>query len=141
MIITNKVKLHMVSKPTTWAEVEELDLINKLKEACSTAWVKGYGLAAIQIGIPIQFAWINVDGKDHYLINTKITEYKGKRKMWREGCLSIPNQWYWSYRHNKIKGINNDKPFAAKGLIAHIVQHEVDHFNGKLVEDNGRLIL
>ena len=63
-LITDKGVLSTISRETTLQEVMELNLIPKLKAALETAWTGGYGLAAIQISIPIRAAWYKWQGKD-----------------------------------------------------------------------------
>lgn len=136
-IETDKAVLSAISRETTMEEVRELDVIAKLKEASKSkeAWAGCYGLAAIQVGIPIRFAWFQWGLEDFYLLNPKITEFKGKMKRLEEGCLSIPNKWFNKSRATKIKYISDGKEFSAKGLKAQIIQHEIDHMNGILISD------
>lgn len=132
-IVLDYMMLRVVSRETTMEEVLDLNLPNRLRAACKTAWVKGHGLAAIQIGVPVRFAWFNLGGdKDVYLLNPRIIEYGGQQKLRGEGCLSIPNKWSHVFRAYKIKYESDGKIFTAKNQIAHIIQHEVDHMNGVL---------
>ena len=134
MIVTDIEKLKVKSKDTNWDEVSELDLINKLKEANLTAWTKGCGLAAIQIGVPVRFAWFKYNGADYYLLNPEIVIAIGRYEH-KEGCLSIPNRWIGVVRSYEIEYISDGKKKKAKGLKACIIQHEIDHMNGILTVD------
>lgn len=127
--------LKQVSKPTTWEEVNDLNLVERLKRACDHAWVDGSGLAAIQIGIPLRFAWFKNGDRDVFLLNPEIIEMKGKMKFMNEGCLSIPGWWHAVERATKIKYISDGQKLKARGMLAHIIQHEVDHMNGILNVD------
>lgn len=131
IIVTDKEILSQISVATTTEEVLELDLENRLKAACETAWVKGCGLAAIQIGVPLRFAWFRW-GPEHFtLLNPRIIERKGKIKKSVEGCLSIPNMWVKDVpRHNKIVYESHGVRHTAKGDLARIIQHEIDHMDG-----------
>jgi len=124
-------KLREVSKKTTLEEIERLDLKNRLREANDTAWTKGCGLASIQIGIPLRYAWFTYDGKEYELINPEIIMGLGKIK-YEEGCLSIPDKYTGVERYYEIEYFSNGKKKRAKGHKAHIIQHEIDHMNGIL---------
>jgi len=142
--------LRQVSKPTSRSEVEKLNLVPAIKYALRTAWTGGYGLAAIQIGIPIRAAWFWIpasdgcnSGKEHprnhhkevLLINPKILEFKEPIVIPGEGCLSIPNKVFTVQRYNWIKLENDGQVCVAEGKEAQIIEHEIDHMDGVLVMD------
>ncbi|MFN7098175.1 MAG: peptide deformylase, partial [Gammaproteobacteria bacterium] len=101
------------------------------------------GLAANQIGVTQRI--LVVDASDdatrpYILINPEITEQKGKEKS-KEGCMSVPDIYVEvdraaeiSVRAQDIKG-NVFTIENATGLLAHCIQHEIDHLNGKLFFD------
>jgi len=134
-IITDELKLRQLSQPTTWEEVNELNLFARLKKAAMNGWTGGCGLAAVQIGIPVQFAIFKWGDQEFTLLNPEIVECKGKKKPLREGCLSIPNKEMKVPRYYKIKYLNDGVMKTAKGDKAHIIQHEIDHMNGILCSD------
>ena len=134
-IITDKNTLRQVSKPVTEADIFCLDLVNRLRAACSSGWVDGCGLAAIQIGIPLRFAWYKWGDTEYTLVNPEIISTHGKHKAKKEGCLSIPGKWLKAKRYSKIKYTTDGKKKTAKGLRAQIIQHEIDHMNGILIDD------
>ena len=137
-IITDQKLLALVSRETTWGQVEELKLKERLKEAMKGAWIKGCGLAAIQIGIPLRYAWYRIPGKkdgefvEVELLNPKILTFDKMAIMPKEGCLSIPNTWSRTKRFSDITLENDGKKYAVYGIEAFIVQHEVDHMDGIL---------
>lgn len=135
MIETNIEKIKVISKDTSWKEVEELRLVDKMKEEINTAWVHGYGLSAIQIGYPLRFAWYQWKGKDKFLINPKIIEASGSVLHNQEGCLSIPQIRVNTKRWNRINYINDGKEFEAEQLESMIIQHEIDHMDGLTIFD------
>lgn len=119
-------------------EVKAYDLKKRLRQAVKTGWVKGYGIAAIQIGVPIRFAFYKLNGKEYLMLNPEIVKQDVKRIHRREGCLSIPNTrldveryYYLEYRNDGGKRIR------ARDLHALIVQHEIDHMDGILITDKG----
>ena len=131
-IITDETILRQISKPTTWDEVNELNLVNRLREANKTSWTKGCGLAAIQIGIPLRFAWFVFQEKEYTLLNPEIIMEMGKITQ-KEGCLSVPNKWEEVERSYEIEYLSDGKKKRAKGFKARIVQHEIGHMDGKIL--------
>ena len=104
----------------------------------------GIGLAASQIGTPKRLIVIEMDKKVIKLANPKIISSKGKSKL-EEGCLSLPEISVEIERPFEIEvsALNEEgKPIElkAKGLLARILQHEIDHLNGKLIIDYANLL-
>lgn len=82
-----------------------------------------------------------VDAQYTALINPEIVKYEGEITYDYEGCLSIRSVYGYVPRHNKvrIKATNLDGKairFSATGFLARVLQHEVDHTNGKLFVDH-----
>ena len=139
-IVTDMKVLRQVSRNTSVREVKKKKLVEMIKLALRTGWVSGYGLAAIQIGIPIRAAWFwYVDSKKQrqecLLINPVIIEKKEPVILPGEGCLSIPNKVFTTQRYNQIIYESDGQRFSAEGKEAQIIQHETDHCNGILVTD------
>ena len=100
----------------------------------------GVGLAANQIGVPLQVAIIEVDEKVTELVNPQIVKGSGELLDW-EGCLSIPGYVAEVERHAKVTVKARDRhgrEFRVKGteLLARALQHEIDHLNGTLYIDH-----
>lgn len=99
----------------------------------------GVGLAAIQIGIPKKFAICRLgNGLDLDLINCEIIKGYDKAIFEGEGCLSYPGMIESTYRYQEIYVENNDvEPisFVASGLLAVVIQHELDHCGGIILPD------
>ena len=95
----------------------------------------GCGLAANQIGINKQICIIHFEGKDYELINPEIIEEKGFQYQ-EEGCLSSDdNSFIITKRPRKLKikyqGKQGEtRKLSAKGRLAQIISHEIDHLNG-----------
>ena len=135
-IVVDKKILCQKSRNTNWAEVNALSLPDRLKASNDNMpWTKGCGLAAIQIGIPLNFAWYRWGEGEYCLINPRIMSYKGRNKSKIEACLSIPHKEFRVMRHYKINYITDGQVRAAKGVRAQIIQHEIDHLNGILIGD------
>ena len=99
----------------------------------------GIGLAANQIGVPLQVAVIELEDKVTELINPQLVRGSGEVVDW-EGCLSIPGFVAEVKRHAKVTVKARDrhgKEFRVKGeeLFARALQHEIDHLNGVLYID------
>lgn len=107
----------------------------------------GVALAAVQIDKLFRVIVIRNDFEDktdlkfRVFINPEITKYEGEEIEDYEGCLSIPDIYGMVKRFSKIriKALDlegNTVKVSLEGFIARIVQHEVDHINGKLFIDH-----
>jgi peptide deformylase len=119
----------------------------------------GVGLAAQQVGVPIQLAVIDVtgvedrpstlsiDGKEVNLeehmpliLLNPVLELAAEREEGIEGCLSFPEitAEIARSRHVKVRATDLDGQemvFEATGLLCRALQHEVDHLHGILFID------
>ena len=139
-IVTDLNFLRKESSFTTVGEVEKLNLIKLLQDANKTAWTKGAGLAAVQIGIPIRFAWYRFGDVQGTLLNPEIINSWGE-EIADEGCLSIPNKYVKVGRAYEIEYRTNGQKKRANGFLARVIQHEIDHMNGILtIDKNGQTI-
>lgn len=98
----------------------------------------GIGLAANQIGVPLQIVVIDIrlEGKNTPVtfINPRI-ESKSGRVCEEEGCLSVPGVLADVKRSAKVSVWALDEKgreftINAGGLLARAIQHEFDHLNG-----------
>lgn len=99
---------------------------------------KGVGLAATQVGLSLRLAVAEVEKKVYYFINPEITTFSQEKILFEEGCLSLPGEFFPIVRSERVtlrylneKGL--PKKMAAKGLLAIVIQHEVDHLDGVLI--------
>lgn len=118
------------------AELERLarEMIETMKEA------PGVGLAAPQIGKSIRLIVVERTPAPLVMINPEITGHSLRKHALEEGCLSVPGKYglIKRYRTVKVRARTLDgAPFElkAKGLLAQIFQHEIDHLNGVLYID------
>jgi len=102
---------------------------------------KGIGLAAPQIGLPKRIIVADIGSREGLivLINPMILSSEGKEIM-EEGCLSLPGIHLDVKRAAKIfvKGLDEkglDIELELSGLLARVVQHEIDHLDGILIID------
>ena len=102
------------------------------------------GLSAIQLGIPLRVAIVNLkrkQGAEIFLINPEIISASEALVPRTEGCLSLPGYKATIQRHKKVKirafdRSGNEFVYTAAGYESAIVQHELDHMDGKLYWDH-----
>lgn len=100
----------------------------------------GVGLAAPQIGKNIRLAAINSKDGAFCVINPQFTKKSWARELGQEGCLSIPGIFGKVERHKKVSLIYYDLDgkkikLTAQGMMARVLQHEIDHLDGILFID------
>jgi peptide deformylase len=101
----------------------------------------GVGLAAPQVGVPLQVIVIGMPGeKEIILINPEIVRKSGERLV-TEGCLSVPGYFGEIKRAQRVtaKGRNlsgKEIRIKAEELMAQALEHEIDHLNGVLYIDH-----
>lgn len=104
----------------------------------------GIGLAACQVGKNLNLFTINKDvtgEADHWILcNPDITFMSKSTNVMDEGCLSCPELYGDVRRSEKVRvkaytldGVQHT--FKAKGLLAKVFQHEIDHLRGRLILD------
>ena len=101
----------------------------------------GRGIAAVQIGVLKKAIYIKMKGFEDFLINPKII-FKSKKKSWYwDSCFSADAAFFIKVlRHFEIEveyfDFNgNKKVIKAKDHLAELLQHEIDHLQGKLFID------
>jgi peptide deformylase len=101
----------------------------------------GIGLAAPQVGIPLRLIVIvdEATREPRALVNPVLTE-QGGQVVAEEGCLSIPGVFAPVARAAwvTVEARNlDDEPVTVKGrgLLARVLQHEIDHLDGILFID------
>lgn len=104
---------------------------------------KGIGFAAPQIDESRRILILDLAERGEVsleLANPVIKEFSDKKEPYEEGCLSIPGISREIVRPVEIlvSGVNRDGTeveLEADGLLARVIQHEVDHLNGVLFID------
>jgi peptide deformylase len=160
----------ILEKPASTVKIpldkDDVDLIAKMWETVKDT---GIGLAAPQVAVSKQICIIHLDPEladkkdkklDFVMINPKITFYSKIENKMVEGCLSFPNQYWEIQRPANIiveyqtitnfqeiiqnpssKPILKSQVLKAKNWMARVIQHEVDHLNGKIFTKQGGLKL
>src|SRR5918998_1047204 len=100
----------------------------------------GVGLAAPQIGVPLQVAVVETEKEQvHVLINPEIVKADGEYEP-DEGCLSVPGYWAKVKRNERVTVKARDLKgkeirLSGDGLFGQALQHEIDHLNGMVYVD------
>ena len=131
--------LRMATKPI--GEIDDAvrtlaqDMIDTMYEA------PGVGLAANQIGISRRIAVFDAQDElgPKVMINPHVVETSGEWEF-DEGCLSVPGH-YWEIMRPAFTRVTaldldgNEVEYAGDGLLGRVLQHEIDHLDGKLFVD------
>ena len=109
------------------------DLVHTMRAA------PGVGLAAPQLGEPLNVAVVEAKGRTYELVNPRIVRDKGDITD-LEGCLSIPGYVAEITRRERVwveAQDRNGRPykFSEQGFLSRAVQHELDHLAGTLYID------
>ncbi len=116
-------------------------LLRLLEDMVETMYeAKGVGLAAPQVGVARRIIVIDAgDNQLLQLINPRILRESGTSTD-IEGCLSIPGIYGEVDRAEQVTVTARDPEgreisLELEGLLARILQHEIDHLNGTLFID------
>ncbi len=121
------------------------DLVETMRDA------DGVGMAAPQVHIPQQLVAIEVNSQNPrypghpeipltILLNPQIVSHSSECEEDWEGCLSVPDfrgrvpRW----TSLKVRGLDRHGTpveLTANGFFARVIQHELDHLNGKVFLD------
>ncbi|HVM70279.1 MAG TPA: peptide deformylase [Anaerolineales bacterium] len=119
------------------------DMIDTMREA------PGVGLAAPQVGVSERVIVVeyvedeeaeDAPKKLYVMVNPEIKKFSEEKEMGIEGCLSVPG-WQGEVERAlevTVKGqTRRGQPMKvkAKGWMARIFQHEIDHLNGVVFTD------
>lgn len=143
--------LRMISQPVIQALI---DLSGPfVDEMIETMYdLQGAGLSAIQVGVDQRLFVLDVGLGPEVYYNPVITNFVGKTvPMPNEGCLSVPGFYATIDRYQQIDGYAQDRNgvrFEFKDLAgnphqqllrAHVIQHEIEHLDGKIFLDHTSL--
>ena len=104
----------------------------------------GIGLSATQVNIHKRLVVVDVSEEKNdplILLNPEVEILNfEKKKMYAEGCLSVPGFYEEIERPNTIKikatSIEGKKMnLKAEGMKSFVLQHEIDHLDGKIFVD------
>jgi peptide deformylase len=109
------------------------DMVGLMKER------RGIGLAAPQVGVLVRLIVVDNDKGPICIVNPTF-QGSDASNMMTEGCLSLPDITVEIQRRTMIE-VRGRTPqgkclcLGAQGLLARVIQHEVDHLNGRLICD------
>ena len=135
--------LRIKAKPVETFDDELKTLTDDMFETMHS--VNGIGLAATQIGVAKQVAVIDISPEKNeplVIVNPAIQILDPtKTEDYDEGCLSVPGFFEKISRPSDIKltyqDLNGNKQeIKPEGLLTKVVQHELDHLNGRLFVDH-----
>jgi peptide deformylase len=132
--------LRTKTKPVAKVTKELQKLLKDMQE--TTVAADGLGIAAPQIGRTERVCIVHMGGRLTPLVNPVITQKSADQETAEEGCLSLPGIWVPVPRSLSIrleyldaKGAKQERLLTS--MDARVVQHEVDHLEGKLIVDYG----
>lgn len=130
-------RMPKIAKPTPEIRV----VVKKMKKIMERS--DGIGLAANQIGVPLRLFVAKVENKFYAILNPEIVKPTKEKIIMEEGCLSLPRIFGPVERPAKVtlRGLDpygRKLTIRARGLLARVFQHEVDHLNGILFIDKAK---
>ncbi len=157
LVPENHPVLHTMADEITSEELKDgtaKKIIKDLREAIKTYKVDGFtavAIAAPQIGVSKRIFIIEDQSNDEdrlptiIAINPHFTKVSKKTRVAGEGCLSIPDRYGLVRRSTNVTieaTDENGKHYTrgAGGLLAQIMQHELDHLDGILFTDRAEKI-
>ena len=106
----------------------------------------GIGLAAPQIGVSERVIVMDVAHEDEpraplYMVNPELVWVSDHDAIYEEGCLSVPEHYADVVRPAEIRVRYLDRDgkqqeLKTDGLLATVIQHEMDHLDGVLFIDH-----
>lgn len=143
--------LRKVAAPVTPADCQDPNFQNFLEDMVETMRkLDGVGLAAPQVFESKQIVVIEANANPRYpaapdlslliLLNPTFTYLSEEKVEGWEGCLSVENLRGKVIRSARVglKAFNRDMEpveMEAEGFLAIVLQHEIDHLNGKVYLD------
>ena len=132
-IMKDPLFLQQKSEPATEADKQVVtDLLDTLKANQNRC----VGMAANMIGVRKQIIAVAAGSFIIPMINPVIVKKRGKYET-EEGCLSLDGvRPCVRYREIEVDYLDGDfkrQHGTYRGLIAQIIQHEIQHFSGELI--------
>jgi peptide deformylase len=136
--------LRAISEPVGAVDAETRALLDDMLETLYGA--NGRGLAAVQIGVlrravVIDTEWKTGAANPLFLVNPEIVGASDSLATCEERCLSIPQTPRNVQRpsHVRVRYLDRDGSEQTRdmtGMLAMVVQHEIDHLDGVLILDH-----
>ena len=137
-------KLRLASKRVETVDAEVRALLDAMLDTMYDA--PGIGLAAVQVGDLRRLVVVDVAKQDEpraplCLVNPEVVWRSEDLSAYEEGCLSIPDEYEEVVRPAsvRVRFLDRDghaQELEADGILATVIQHEVDHLDGILFLDH-----
>ncbi len=153
-LISNKQEEKILRKKTAdfdfkkYSAKDIRELIARMRRIMRAA--DGIGLSANQIGLNINMFIAEIPDPDggtkfYAVFNPVIEKMGDEKKLFEEGCLSVPGKYGDVERATRVTVTGFDKygkptRIKAWGLLAHVFQHEIDHLHGTVFIDKAKTI-
>jgi peptide deformylase len=144
IIVAPDPRLKRKAAPVTAVDSATAKLMADMLETMYEA--PGIGLAAPQVGVLKRIivadpARENEAPRPLKMANPEIVWASEERKPHEEGCLSLPEEYEMVTRPDRIRvryidETNTPRELEADGLLAVVIQHEMDHLDGVLFVDH-----
>jgi peptide deformylase len=137
-----RLKLKAAPVAEVTGEIRQLldDMLETMYEA------PGIGLAAPQVGVSQRIIVLDIAKDDEAkaplrMVNPELVWLSDEDASYEEGCLSVPEHYAEVVRPAAIRVAyldqdGNKQELAADGLLATVIQHEMDHLDGILFIDH-----
>jgi len=144
IIVAPDPRLKRVARPVERVDAKIRRLMDDMMETMHKA--PGIGLAAPQVGVLSRVIVVDVakDGEPpapHFMANPELVWVSDEDNTHEEGCLSVPEHYAEVTRpaRVRVRYLDRDgeiREIEADGLLATVVQHEMDHLEGILFIDH-----
>lgn len=140
--------LHETSVPVSQVSDDTRALLEDMLETMYDA--QGRGLAAVQIGVLQRVVVVDTDWKEgarnpRLFVNPEIVWSSDTLASREERCLSIPDTPKEVKRPDRVRvhyldPTGEPREMEADGMLAMVIQHEVDHLDGVLILDRAKVL-
>jgi len=144
ILVTPDPILKQKAVPIACVDQRIVTLLNDMLETMYAA--PGIGLAAPQVGVSERVIVLDIAKADQpraplRMVNPQIIWASDERNTYEEGCLSVPEQYAKVVRPKQVRvryldETGTEQDIAADGLLATVIQHELDHLDGTLFIDH-----
>jgi len=148
LIVAPDPRLKKTANPITEIDARIVGLMDDMLETMYGA--NGIGLAAPQVGVLQRVIVVDVAGKNEApqpigLANPEVVWADEVLSTYNEGCLSLPEQYSDVIRPRAVRVRyldrgNRTQEIHGEGLLATVLQHEIDHLDGVLFVDHISLL-
>lgn len=148
LIIAPDPRLKKKAAPVPAVDERIVRLMDDMLETMYAA--NGIGLAAPQVGvldriIVVDLSEKNEEPKPIALANPEVVWASEDLAQYNEGCLSLPEQYADVIRPRAVRvryldRDNRTREIEGEGLLATVLQHEIDHLEGVLFVDRVSMI-